>query len=311
MNRVFIFFLFLTAVVSCKQPEAPDAAGVFEATEIMVPAEASGLIKALTVEEGTTLTAGQYVGYIDSLQLFLRKKQLMAQLKATGTRTPDIKSQTGYFQQQSEVAQVRLDHLIREQARTENLVKADAATGKQLDDIKAQVNEASTQLEVISSQDAAQVSALKTQTAALSGERLPVNVQIEQINDQLAKCRIVNPVSGTVLVKYAEPSEMASAGKPLYKVADLSSLVLKAYFTGDQLPLIKLNQQVTVLTDSGQGKFATHSGVIEWISNKAEFTPKTIQTKDERANLVYATKIRVKNNGSLKIGMYGEIRLTP
>lgn len=298
------------ALTACNGKENPyDASGTFEAVETIVSAEATGRIIQLNLEEGQALKAGQTVGYIDSLQLFLKKKQLEAQIRATGSRVPDIIAQTNVYKQQIAVSQVRLDNLLHEQKRIQNLLKADAATPKQLDDINAQVEELQKQLDVIRKQDAAQTSVLRTQTSGLRGDVLPLYVQIEQTSDQLAKTKIVNEVNGTVLTKYAEANEVASAGKPLYKIADLSTLILRAYVTGDQLPGIRLNQPVKVLVDDAGGKYRELPGTIEWISNKAEFTPKTIQTKDERANLVYAVKIRVKNDGLLKIGMYGEVVL--
>lgn len=305
-------YLIVLAVffLACNGKKNPyDASGTFEAVETIVSAEATGRIMQLTLEEGQVLKAGQAVGYIDSLQLFLKKKQLEAQIRATGSRVPDIVTQTNVYKQQIAVSQVRLDNLLHEQKRVQNLLKADAATRKQLDDINAQVEELQKQLDVIRKQDAAQTSVLKTQTSGLQSDALPLYVQIEQISDQLAKSKIVNEVNGTVLTKYVEANEVASAGKPLYKIADLSTLILRAYVTGDQLPGIRLGQQVKVLVDDSDGKYRELPGTIEWISSKAEFTPKTIQTKDERANLVYAVKIRVKNDGLLKIGMYGEVVL--
>lgn len=309
--KSYSYLIILTAALAaCNGKEnLYDASGTFEAVETIVSAEATGRIMALDLEEGQQLKAGQTVGYIDSLQLSLRKKQLEAQIRATGSRLPDIVAQTNVYKQQIAVSQVRLDNLLHEQKRVQNLLKADAATPKQLDDINAQVEELQKQLDVIRKQDAAQTSVLKTQTSGLRADALPLFVQIEQINDQLSKSRIVNEVGGTVLTKYAEANEVAAAGKPLYKIADLSTLILRAYVTGDQLTGIKLNQQVKILVDSADSKYRQLPGTIEWISNKAEFTPKTIQTKDERANLVYAVKIRVKNDGYLKIGMYGEVAL--
>lgn len=309
--KTYSYLIILAAgMAACNGKENPyDASGTFEAVETIVSAEATGRIMALDLQEGQQLKAGQVVGYIDSLQLSLRKKQLEAQIRATGSRLPDIVAQTNVYKQQIAVSQVRLDNLLHEQKRIQNLVKADAATPKQLDDINAQVEELQKQLDVIRKQDAAQTSVLKTQTSGLRADVQPLVVQIEQINDQLAKSTIVNEVNGTVLTKYAEANEAAAAGKPLYKIADLSTIILRAYVTGDQLTGIKLNQQVTVLVDSAGGQYRQLPGTIEWISNKAEFTPKTIQTKDERANLVYAVKIRVKNDGYLKIGMYGEVAL--
>jgi HlyD family secretion protein len=309
--KSYSYLIILAAgMAACNGKENPyDASGTFEAVETIVSAEATGRIMALNVEEGQLLKAGQTVGYIDSLQLSLRKKQLEAQIRATGSRLPDIAAQTNVYKQQIAVSQVRLDNLLHEQKRIQNLLKADAATPKQLDDINAQIEELQKQLDVIRKQDAAQASVLKTQTSGLRADALPLYVQIEQINDQISKSRIVNEIGGTVLTKYAETNEMAAAGKPLYKIADLSTIILRAYVTGDQLTGIKLNQQVKVLVDSADGKYRELPGTIEWISSKAEFTPKTIQTKDERANLVYAVKIRVKNDGYLKIGMYGEVAL--
>ncbi|MFT3946812.1 MAG: HlyD family efflux transporter periplasmic adaptor subunit [Agriterribacter sp.] len=285
------------------------ASGTFEAVETIVSAEATGIIKQFNIEEGREIPAGVEVGYIDSTQLSLRKKQLEAQVKATGSRLPDINAQTNYYKQQLSVTQVRLNNLKKEQARVQNLVKADAATTKQLDDINAQVEETEKQLQVIQKQDAAQVSVLRTQTSGLKSDALPLIAQIEQVQDQLNKSRIINETKGTVLAKYAEANEMATTGKALYKIADLSTIILRAYITGNQLPGIKLNQKVTVMIDDGKDKYKNYEGIIEWISDKAEFTPKTIQTKDERANLVYAIKIRVANDGFLKIGMYADVKL--
>lgn len=271
-----------------------DASGTFEATEIIVSAEASGLIKAFNLEEGEVVQAGQYIGSIDSVQLYLNKKQLQAQIQAVLSKRPDVATQIAALQEQ-------LKQAHREQQRISNLLKADAATQKQLDDATAQVA-------IINKQIEGQRSSLRITSASLSEETLPLTVQIEQLNDQLEKCRIVNPITGTVLTKYAEPNEMTANGKPLYKVADLSQIILRAYITGDQFAQVKLNQQVQVLVDAQDGNYTTYTGTVVWISDKAEFTPKTIQTKDERANLVYATKIKVKNDGKLKIGMYGEVK---
>lgn len=306
-----LLLMLVTAVLfACSGNKHPyDASGTFEAVETIVSAEATGVIKQFDVEEGQSLAVGQIVGYIDSTQLSLRKKQLEAQIKATGSRLPDISVQTSYYKQQLAAMQVKFDNLKHEQNRIQNLVKADAATGKQLDDINAQVQEMEKQLQVIQQQNAAQVSVLKTQTSGLRSDVLPLVAQIEQITDQLNKCNIVNETKGTVLTKYAEVNEMATAGKALYKIADLSSIVLRAYITGDQLAKVKLNQKVTVMVDDGKDAYKNYEGTIEWINNKAEFTPKTIQTKDERANLVYAVKIRVSNDGFLKIGMYADVKL--
>jgi HlyD family secretion protein len=285
----------MIALVSCSNKKNNfDASGTFEAEETIISSEAAGTIKQFDIEEGQVLKAGQQIGFIDSTQLFLKKKQLQAQITAILSKRPDVGAQVASLEEQLASAE-------KEQKRVSNLVKADAATTKQLDDVTSQIA-------VIKKQIGAQRSALGISTAGISNDAIPMQVQVEQTNDQLAKCKIVNPVNGTVLAKYAEANEMTSPGKPLYKIADLSSIFLRAYVTGNQLPDLKLNQQVKVLTDDGKGNYKETAGTITWINNKAEFTPKTIQTKDERANMVYAIKVKVINDGTFKIGMYGELK---
>jgi len=295
MNNVKILAFLALLSASCNRNQnAYDASGTFEAVETLISAEANGVIKAFDIQEGQVLQAGQFVGYIDSTQLYLKKRQLQSQIKAVLSKKPDVAVQLAALQEQ-------LGQAVREQQRVANMAKADAATPKQLDDANAQVA-------VIQKQIAAQRSALGITSSSLTEEASPLEVQIAQLEDQLAKTRIVNPIPGTVLVTYAEANETTATGKPLYKIADLSSLILRAYVTGPQFAGLKLNQQVTVFVDGAAGKYRQYRGIVEWISDKAEFTPKTIQTKDERENLVYATKIRVENDGLLKIGMYGEVR---
>ncbi len=280
---------------SCKGNENEyDASGTFEATETIVSAEANGLIKAFNITEGDTLEAGRRVGYIDSVQLYLQKEQLLAQISALLSKKPYVSIQTAALQS-------RLKQAQHEQNRVANLLKADAATPRQLDDANAEVA-------ILQKQIEAQQSSLNITNSSLDKETLPLAIQVKELNDQLAKCNIINPVNGTVLTKYAEANEMTAMGKPLYTIADLSTIILRAYITGNQFTSLKLNQQVQVLADDKAGKTKEYAGIVEWISDKAEFTPKTIQTKDERANLVYAIKIRVKNDGTLKIGMYGEVK---
>jgi len=293
MNTKLITIVLLLSSCTSKQ-NIYDASGTFEAVETIISAEANGTILALDIHEGQQLRAGQRVGYIDSTQLYLKKRQLQSQIGAMLSKRPNIAVQVAALHEQ-------LEQAVREQQRIANMVKADAATPKQLDDANAQVA-------IIKKQIAAQESALGITSSSITREASPLEIQIAQLEDQLAKSRIVNPVDGTVLVKYAEANEMATVGKPLYKIADLSTIILRAYVTGPQYAQLRLNQEVTVLVDAADGGYREHTGVIEWVSDKAEFTPKTIQTKDERENLVYATKIRVKNDGSLKIGMYGEVR---
>ncbi len=271
-----------------------DASGSFEAEERIISSEATGTIKQFELEEGQMLQSGQTVGYIDSTQLYLKKKQLLAQTKATASRKPNVSAQLAALQSQLATAQ-------KEKVRITNLVNGDAAPQKQLDDINAQID-------VLKKQIEAQKSSLDISTESINSDVLPLQVQVEQLNDQLAKCKIINPANGTVLTKYAEANEMTATGKPLYKIADLSNIILRAYITGDQLTQVKLNQTVKVLTDDGKGGYKETEGTISWINDKAEFTPKTIQTKNERANMVYAIKVKVKNDGTYKIGMYGEIK---
>lgn len=282
--------LFLAA---CNNESKFDASGSFEAVEVIISAEANGTLKEFNVEEGQTLLSGQYIGYVDSVQLYLKKKQLESQMAALLAKKPDIAIQLSALQEQLKATET-------EQKRIDNLVKSGAATTKQLDDINGHI-------EIIKRQIAAQKSTLVISSDGINKDIQPLQIQVEQLDDQLQKCKIINPINGTVITKYAEQNEMATTGKALYKIADLSTIILRAYVSGDQLSLIKLNQKVKVHTDDGSGGFREDEGTITWISNKAEFTPKTIQTKDERANMVYAIKIKVKNDGTYKIGMYGEI----
>ncbi|AZA97621.1 HlyD family secretion protein [Chryseobacterium shandongense] len=284
-----------TSLTACNDNKVSfDASGSFEAEENIISSEATGTIKQFSIEEGQTLEAGQEIGYIDSLQLYLKKKQLEAQITAILGKKPNIPVQLSALQEQ-------LSTTEKERTRIANLVKGDAATPKQLDDINAQI-------EVLKKQIEAQKSTLSISSEGLGKDVVPLQVQIEQLNDQLRKCQIINPIGGTVLAKYAEANEMTTIGKPLYKIADLSNIILRAYITSNQLTQVKLNQKVKVLTDDGKGGFKETEGTVTWINEKAEFTPKTIQTKDERANMVYAVKIKVKNDGSYKVGMYGEIK---
>ncbi len=293
-TRTFLLPFIVLFFTACDDHKLPyDAAGTFEAVETIVSAEATGTLDKFTVEEGQYLEKGQIIGYIDTTQLYLKKKQLQAQVRAVLIKKPHIATEIASLQEE-------LAHAKHEQLRLSNLVKADAATPRELDN-------ANTQVAVIRKRIAAQQSSLSIVASSLQEETAPLYVQIEQIDDQLLKSKIINAEEGTVLGKYAEENEVMSPGKPLYKIADLSTMVLRAYLTGDQLPNVKIGQEVTVQIDQGSEEYKDYAGIIEWISSKAEFTPKTIQTKKERANLVYAMKIRVKNDGFLKIGMYGQV----
>lgn len=270
-----------------------DATGTFEAEEVIVSSEAIGKLVFFNVEEGAQLKQNQIVGVVDTLQLFLKKKQLEASIKAILSKQPDVAIQLSTIQEQIETA-------ITEKGRIANLVKSNAATTKQLDDINAQ-------FDLLNKQYSATKSNLIITRQGLQSETFPLQAQIEQIQDQISKSKIINPVDGTVLTRYAKQNEVTATGKALYKIADLSTMTLRAYVNGDQLGQIKLGQKIKVFVDKGSDEQKEMSGEIYWVSSKAEFTPKTIQTKDERANLVYAIKVKVINDGYLKIGMYGEI----
>jgi HlyD family secretion protein len=294
-NSIIMICLLALLLVSCKNKNNQcDASGTFEATETIVSAEANGKILELNLDEGQLLKQDQQVGYIDSVQLHLTRLQLMQNRKAILSGRPDVTTQI-------ESLQKELENAMSDKKRIENLVKGQVASQKQLDD-------ANTRVSVLQSKIEAQKSMLNTTTSTLTEQGNTVEFQLGQVEDQLRKCRIINPVNGTVLTKYANAFEMVSVGKPLYKIADLTTIILRAYITGNQLPVIKLNQKVKVFTDDGKGGFKETEGAITWINDKAEFMPKTIQTKDERANMVYAIKVNVQNDGSYKIGMYGEIK---
>jgi len=272
-----------------------DASGVFEATEVVVSAQASGLIMQFEIEEGLVLKTGQRIGYIDTIPLHLKKLQLLANIKTVESRKTDIPLQTAALKEQ-------LATQKRELQRFKNLVDAHAANQKQVDDIRASVH-------VLEKQLAAQTQLLQSGNRSLEQERLALEVQIAQIEDQIVKSVIACPINGTVLAKYSERGELAAPGKALFKVADMEQIYLRAYLTSAQLSQIKLGQKCTVWADFGEKERKSYDGVLSWISNRSEFTPKNIQTRNERDNLVYAVKIAVQNDGYLKIGMYGEVGL--
>jgi HlyD family secretion protein len=289
-----ILVIVLVSFAGCdNNNKKHDASGTFEATETIISAEANGKIMMLSVNEGDEVKVGQLLGYIDSTQLHLTKLQLLQNQKAVLSGRPDTRTQL-------EALQRELDNALADKKRIENLVKGEVASQKQLDD-------ANTRVAVIEAKMDAQKSALNTTTSTINEQSRTIAVQLAQVEDQLKKCKILNPVVGTVLATYAEQYEMTAAGRPLYKVADLSTINLKAYVTSDQFSSLKLGQLVKVQVDAQNGETKMYEGVVEWINSKAEFTPKTIQTKNERANLVYAIKVKVKNDGLLKIGMYGEV----
>jgi HlyD family secretion protein len=308
MRNIFISMLAAALVTACSSNGNKfDASGTFEATEVIVSSELSGKILSLTVNEGDTVSANRVVGTVDAEGIELQKEQVEASISSLSDKTADVGPQVALLQNQLAVQQSQLNNLLHEKQRIENLIKQDAATGKQLDDMNAQIDVVRKQMVVTQQQINVQRNNTSTQNKSILSESKPLQKRVEQLNDQLKRADIVNPINGTILTKYAEAGELTSAGKALYKIADLGEMKLRAYVTGDQLSQIKFGQQVKVLVDDGKEKYKELTGKISWISDKAEFTPKTIQTKEERANLVYAIKINVKNDGYLKIGMYGEV----
>ncbi len=287
-------FLLVVLITSChRNGEQHDASGTFETPEIIVSAEASGKIMEFDIQEGDEIQEGQVIGFIDTMQLYLSKLQLKTNVKAVASRKTDVNKQIAVLQDQLSTAK-------REKQRIEKLLKANAANGKQLDDINAQIS-------LFEKQIAAQRSSMESGNVSINEESSALEVQIAQLDDQLRKCYISSPISGTVLVKYAEKGEMAAQGKALFKVADTKKMILRAYVTASQFTQIKIGQEVAVFADFGENSTREYNGTISWVSEKAEFTPKTVQTRDERDNLVYAIKIAVENDGFLKIGMYGSI----
>lgn len=318
-----IFILSIFALFSCNNSaESYDASGTFEADEILVTSKANGTILNLNLEEGQHLKRNEKVGEIDPKNVELQKEQVIATIDAIDQKTNSALPQIQVLQSQIStqsanvsILQEQLQNAVRERNRTANLVSKDAATKKQLDDangqikvIQKQIAAAQSQLNVLQQQISTTKENVSLQNRAILSERKPTQKKIEQIDEQLKNNSIESPISGMVLTQYLNQGEFATVGKPIFKIANLEVMTLKTFITGDQLPQIKIGQQVKVLLEAGEGKTKELPGTIYWISSKAEFTPKTIQTKNERANLVYAAKIHVKNDGYLKIGMYGDVK---
>ena len=285
----------LLATAGCGTEGDYDATGSFEATEITVSAEASGRILFFDVQEGDRIGAGTTVGAIDTVQLHLQKLQLERQAASARSSRPDIRAQAAALREQ--IAQQET-----ERRRIDNLLQDGAATTKQRDDIDAG-------LKILHGQLDALLSTLRNNTTAIDENSSAIELQIAQVEDRLAKCRIAAPVSGTVLAKYAEAGELATAGRPLMKIADLDRIYLRAYVTSEQLSEVQIGQEVTVTADFGGDEQIDYPGRITWIAAESEFTPKSIQTRNSRANLVYAVKIAVENDGRLKLGLYGTVKL--
>lgn len=280
----------LGTLLSCSNDEKADGYGNFESTEITVSSEANGKLEFLNLEEGQVLEKGAFVGLVDTLQLYLNKQQLLASKEVVASKSGGVWSQVNVLNEQLQTAKT-------EQQRIENMFNENAATQRQLD-------QANSQVDVLKKQ----IKNVETQNAPIVNEVKSIDAKIALINDQILKAKIQNPISGMVLTKFAEPGEIVSFGKPLYKIANMEAMTLRVYISETQLSDIKIGQKVTVKIDSGED-MKEYAGTISWISASAEFTPKIIQTKEERVNLVYAVKIDVKNDGGLKIGMPGEMWL--
>ena len=288
-------YLFLLSVIllgACSgKDDQPDAWGTFETTEITVSAMANGKLLQFQVEEGQILDSGQVVGFVDTTDMFLKKLQAIDQRNATASRTADLHAQIAVQEQNRE-------NVLIEKHRVTKLLKAGAATQKQMDDITASINLIDRQITYIN-----------TQFGGIEDQVGSINQQIAQLEEAIKNAYIVNPINGTVLTKFSEPEEVTAFGKPLYKIANLREMNLRVYVSGVQLPHIIIGNEVEVMYDQDEKTNSKTTGVVSWVSPTAEFTPKTIQTKEERVNLVYAVKVRVRNDGSLKIGMPGEIKL--
>lgn len=293
--KYILVIILVSGLYAChKKGLEYDASGIFETTEVIISAQANGEILRLDIQEGDLLEANQPVGLIDTIQLFLQKKQLQASIGSVQNRKSTPSTQIASLQQQIETQRT-------EQRRYQNLITLNAANQKQLDDINAQI-------QLLEKELAAQYETIRNNNSSLTDESLSLEAQIAQLDDQIRKSVITAPSRGTVLAKYAEPGELASQGRALFKIADIQIMYLRAYITSSQLTSLKIGDIVQVYADMGESQRREYTGRITWVSDKAEFTPKTIQTRDERANLVYAVKIEVQNDGYIKKGMYGEVK---
>ena len=287
--KKIITFLILTSLISCnKNNDKADGYGNFEATEVTISAQANGNIEYLKLEEGTALEPETQVGLVDTAQLYFNKQQLIASKSTVFSKSKNVISQRSVLQEQ-------LKTTLIEKNRIQNMFAENAATKRQVDEIIGKVN-------VLNEQ----IRSVETQNAPIVNEVKSIDVQIEKINDQIEKSKIVNPIKGIVLAKYAESNEVTAFGKPIYKIADISEMTLRVYISETQLSKIKVGQNVMVKIDT-EKDMKSYPGTVSWISSSAEFTPKVIQTKEERVNLVYAVKVIVKNDGTLKIGMPAEM----
>ena len=288
-KNITILIFAATALLSCNNgDEKADGYGNFEATEITISAENNGKLMQFNIQEGQLIKKNDFVGYIDTIPLALNREQLLMSKEVVASKSKGVLSQITVLNSRLKTANIN-------KKRVENLIKDNAGTQKQLDDVNGEIDVIKQQIRSIEIQNAPVVNELKS-----------IDIQLRQVEDQIIKSKIINPVNGTVLVKYAEPNEVTAFGKPLYKIADLSTMELRVYLSETQLASINIGQEVTVKIDAGDD-MNSYKGVISWIASEAEFTPKIIQTKEERVALVYAVKVDVVNDGSLKIGMPAEM----
>lgn len=295
MEKTFIGMLLLAGLCACSSEQNYDATGTFEATEVTISAESTGKIISLSAEEGQTVQMGEILGEIDSTQYCLQRKQLRAQQNAILSSRPDVQKQLAATDEQ-------IIKFKTELSRVENMLKDGAATRKQLDDVQAQLRIAEGQKEAL-------LSTLTSNTSTINSNAAALGAQIDLLSDNIKKCQITSPINGTIISKYSQKGEFTAVARPLFKVADLENMYVRAYFTSEQLSNISLGQEVKVIADYGADEQKEYTGKIVWIASKSEFTPKGIQTKDSRANLVYAVKVAVKNDGLLKIGLSANIIL--
>lgn len=295
MKNPAFFSALILVLASCQDSEKFDATGIFEATTVTVSSETSGKLVSFDIEEGDSLRMGQQVGQVDTTLLVLQQKQLHSQQCSAEKSSPDIAAQAAALRS-------RIAHQQNECDRIARLLASGAATQKQSDDAQAELRTLHGQLEGL-------FSTLDKNRSSIMESASALQYQKEQVEEQIRKSRIIAPIAGTVLQKYAERGEYATPGKPLFKMANLGDIYLRCYFTASQLAHIRIGQRVTVIADFGGDEQYEYPGKITWIAQESEFTPKSIQTKDSRANLVYAVKVAVKNDGRLKLGQYGEVRL--
>lgn len=295
MKKISYIVLMASIAAGCKEAPEYDATGIFEATTVTVSAETSGKILAMEISEGDSINKGETIAVIDTTMLVLQQMQINSQRKSAVSTSPDIEAQAAALRTQ-------IAHQQHECERFAKLLADGATTQKQYDDTQAQ-------LSMLKGQLSALLSTLDKSKSSISDNAVAIRYQSEQIEEQISKSRVTAPITGTVLLKYSEPGEFATPGRPLCKLADLDNIYLRSYFTASQLADIKIGQKVKVIADFGGDKQYEYPGTITWIAEESEFTPKSIQTRDSRANLVYAVKIAVKNDGRLKLGQYGEVKL--